>query len=127
MLDAKRLKRLSRAELLELLLAQTMESERLQDELDKANQKLADRELKISSAGNLADAVLSVNGVMDAAQAAARQYIDNAQDILEQTKHKCELILKLAREILPDDINLNEEFFTAEADTDKIVSEPNEK
>lgn len=98
MLDSKRLKRLSRAELLELLLAQTMETERLQDELDKANAKLAEREIKIESAGNLAEAVLSVNGVMEAAQAAAQQYIDNARDILEQTKHKCELILKLAAE-----------------------------
>lgn len=98
MLDSKRLKRLSRAELLELLLAQTMETERLQDELDKANAKLADREIKIDAAGNLAEAVLSVNGVMEAAQAAAQQYIDNARDVLEQTKHKCELILKLAKE-----------------------------
>lgn len=98
MLDSKRLKRLSRAELLELLLAQTMETERLQDELDKANAKLADREIKIDAAGNLAEAVLNVNGVMEAAQAAAQQYIDNARDVLEQTKHKCELILKLAKE-----------------------------
>lgn len=98
MLDAKGLKRLGRAELLELLLAQTMETERLQGELDKANAKLADREIKVTSAGNLAEAVLAVNGVMESAQAAASQYVENAQDILEQTQHKCELVLKLARE-----------------------------
>lgn len=98
MLDAKGLKRLGRAELLELLLAQTMEAERLQEELDKTNAKLADREIKITSAGNLAEAVLAVNGVMESAQAAASQYVENAQGILEQTQHKCELVLKLARE-----------------------------
>ncbi|MBQ8621567.1 MAG: hypothetical protein IJ422_04550 [Oscillospiraceae bacterium] len=73
----KELKRLNRAELLELLLVQTKEVERLRHELAEARQELADRRLGLRKAGNLAQAVLAVNGVMEAAQAAANQYLEN--------------------------------------------------
>jgi len=73
----KELKRLSRAELLELLLIQTRETEQLRRKLEKAEAALADRQLRLSNAGDLAQAVLSINGVMEAAQAAAQQYLDN--------------------------------------------------
>ena len=69
----KELKRLTRAELLEMLLAQTQESERLRERLETAQAKLADRDLKIAQSGDLAQAALAVNGVMEAAQAAAKQ------------------------------------------------------
>ena len=71
----KELKRLSRAELLELLLIQTRETEQLRRKLEKAEAALADRQLRLSNAGDLAQAVLSINGVMEAAQAAAQQYL----------------------------------------------------
>ena len=73
----KELKRLSRAELLDLLLVQTKEAERLRKRLEKAEQELADRNVQIEKAGDLAHAVVQINGVMEAAQAAAQQYLDN--------------------------------------------------
>ena len=73
----KELKRLSRAELLELLLEQTRQRELLEQRLEEAEKKLADRQLRLEKAGDIAHAVLEVNGVMEAAQAAARQYIEN--------------------------------------------------
>ena len=107
----KELRRLSRADLLEMLLEQTRESERLRERLDQAEQKLADRELHIQQTGDLAHAVLAVNGVMEAAQAAAQQYLDNIarkekeltqarEDLarLEQeTQERCEKLLADAR------------------------------
>lgn len=97
----KELKRLTRAELLELLLAQTQESERLRERLETAQAQLADRELKLSQAGDLAQAAVAVNGVMEAAQAAAKQYLDNIdrmQREIAQTKENTERMEREAQE-----------------------------
>lgn len=94
----KELKRLNRAELLELLLTQTRETERLQKELEETKARLNDRNLRIQETGDLAQAVLSLNGVMEAAQAAANQYLENIQAMERETKEKCQLLLRQARE-----------------------------
>ena len=94
----KELKRLNRAELLELLLTQTRETERLQKELEETKAMLNDRNLRIQETGDLAQAVLSLNGVMEAAQAAANQYLENIQAMERETKEKCQLLLRQARE-----------------------------
>lgn len=93
----KELKRLSRTELLELLLEQTRERERLEKALEEAEQKLADRQLQIEEAGDIAHAVLQINGVMEAAQAAARQYLENMERLERQTRQRCDqMLLKAA-------------------------------
>lgn len=94
----KELKKLSRAELLELLLEQTRQKEQLEKRLEKAENLLSDRYLKIHEAGDLANAVLVINGVMEAAQAAAQQYLENIQKMEEQTREECENLLAQARE-----------------------------
>lgn len=82
----KELKRLSRSELLELLLIQTKETERLTKELEETKKLLSDRYLRIEKAGDLAHAVLEINGVMAAAQAAAKQYLDNIVRMEQEMK-----------------------------------------
>lgn len=94
----KELKRLNRAELLELLLTQTRETERLQKELEETKARLNDRNLRIQETGDLAQAVLSLNGVMEAAQTAANQYLENIQAMERETREKCDLLLRQARE-----------------------------
>ena len=71
------LRKLNRRELLEIMVEQAEEIERLQAELKAAEEKLQDRELKINSCGSIAEASLSLNGVFEAAQAAADQYLEN--------------------------------------------------
>lgn len=93
----KELKRLNRAELLELLLVQTKETERLQKRLDKAIEELSNRHLKVQEAGNLAQAVLAVNEVMEVAQAAAQQYLENIVRMEKETKLRCEKMLADAK------------------------------
>lgn len=94
----KELKRLSRSELLELLLIQTRETERLMKKLEEAETLLYQRELKLEKAGDLAHAVLEMNGVMEAAQAAANQYLENIAAMEQQTRLQCEALLAQARE-----------------------------
>ena len=94
----KELKKLSRSELLEVLLVQTREVGNLQRKLKKAEELLVDRHIQVLEAGDLAHAVLAVNGVMEAAQAAAQQYLDNIVSMEQQTRVKCERLLAEAEQ-----------------------------
>lgn len=75
----KELKRLSRAELLEMLLEQTRRVEALEAELEQKNKELENKRLIMANAGSLAEAALSLNGVFEAAQRAADQYLYNIE------------------------------------------------
>ena len=97
-MTTKELKRLSRMELLEVLLRQIQEGDRLKEENTELKQLLESRKLQVAQAGNLAEASLSINRVMEAAQAAADQYLDNIRAMEEETRQKCEEILRAARE-----------------------------
>lgn len=97
-MTGKELKKLSRAELLELLLEQTKEVERLREELQRAKRLLRNRRIRIQEAGDLAHAVLDINGVMESAQAAAQQYLDNIADMEERTRIRCEQMIEEAQQ-----------------------------
>lgn len=73
----KELRRLSRSELLEMLLAQMEENERLKKSLKEAQAALAERRIGIEKSGTLAEAALKLNGVFEAADRAAQQYLEN--------------------------------------------------
>ena len=73
----KELHRLSRRELLEMLITRTMENERLKEELQQARNELSGRQLIQERAGSMAEAALRLNGVFDAADRAACQDLDN--------------------------------------------------
>lgn len=73
----KELKRLSRGELLEMLIQQSKELERLRKQLDAAQTALQNREIAITNAGSIAEAALQLNGVFTAAQDACQQYMEN--------------------------------------------------
>ncbi len=73
------LKRMSRADLLEILLAQSREIERLRDEVAELNDRLEEREILMSRSGSIAEASLRLNRVFEAAQKAADQYVDSVR------------------------------------------------
>ena len=94
----KELRKLNRTELLQLLLIQTRENERLQKELDAAHRQIADRRLRVEKAGNLAQAVLEINHVLEAAQKAAEQYLLNISAMEQETEQRCERMLMEAQD-----------------------------
>ena len=73
----KELKKLKRADLLEMLLDVTKEAEELKAKLAEAEAKLAQRDIAINTSGSVAEAALKLNGVFEAAQRAADQYLEN--------------------------------------------------
>ncbi len=78
-MTTKELKKLKRSELLEMLLARTEEVERLRAELDEAQKKLDDRAILLENTGSIAEAALKLNGVFEAAEEAAKQYLENIE------------------------------------------------
>lgn len=79
----KELRKLSRSELLEMLLIQSREVERLKSELEIANQKLENRKIILSESGSIAEAALKLNQIFEAAQNAADQYLESIRSINE--------------------------------------------
>lgn len=77
----KELKRLSRAELLEMLLAQVEENEKLKIHMNEMQALLDSRQIMLNEAGSIAEAALRLNGVFEAAEAAAAQYLENIRRI----------------------------------------------
>ena len=73
----KELRHLKRVELLELLVEQSKQVEELEARLQEAEEKLKNREILIETTGSIAEAALKLNGVFEAAQAAADQYLEN--------------------------------------------------
>ena len=71
----KELQRLRRSELLEILLSQQKQIESLKKELAEAKEQLEDRKLVMARSGSIAEAALKLNGIFEAAQRAADQYL----------------------------------------------------
>lgn len=84
----RELKKLTRTELLEMLIEQGKRVRQLQAELDAANARLESRDLAISEAGSIAEASLRVSGIFEVAQQAADQYLHN----LQQVQTRCDSI-----------------------------------
>lgn len=92
------LRRLKRDELLEMLLEQSRESERLRGQVEALQKKLDDREIRLEKAGTIAEAAFELNGVLDAAQAAAAQYLDNLRQLSERQEVSCVQLEKESKE-----------------------------
>lgn len=85
----KELRRLSRRELLEMLIAQTEKNEKLKAQLEQYENQLQDRKIAIDQAGSLAEASLKLNGIFEAAEQAAQQYLENIQCLSARQETIC--------------------------------------
>lgn len=75
----KELRRLSRAELLEMLIEQEEELNACKEQLAKAQAELANRRIQIANAGSVAEAALQLSGIFEAAQRACDLYTENVR------------------------------------------------
>lgn len=93
----KELRSLSRTELLELLLEQMKINEEMKAHVAEMEAELADRRIVVKRCGSLAAAALEINHVFEAADAAARQYIENVKQLTDGNSGLVEQIEKNAR------------------------------
>ena len=85
----RELQKLKRVELLQLLVEQSRELDALRKELEETKKQLADRELHMQEAGSIAEASMQLNGVFEAAQRAADQYLESIRYQSEHVEEKC--------------------------------------
>ena len=78
------LRKLTRSELLEMLIQQGEELEELRETLQDYELQLRSRKLQVEQAGSIAEAAIQVSGVFDAAEAAAAQYLENIREHSEK-------------------------------------------
>ena len=84
----RELRRLSRAELVDIIYELQNRNQQCEAEMEKLQKALDDKILKLSSAGSIAEASLKLSGVFEAAQAAADQYLASLEAQLGREEEK---------------------------------------
>lgn len=124
----KELKKLRRADLLELLLEKTKENEQLLAETADLKRQLASRTIAIDKAGSIAEAALQLNGIFDAAQDAAAQYLENIRSMSEGQEQLCSRIKAETEEKCRQmEAETIEKCKTLESDTEERCSQMEDK
>ena len=77
--ESNSLRKLKRKDLLIIMYRQQERIEELEEKITALEGQLNNRELMLSDLGSIAEASLKLNGVFEAAQKAADQYIENAR------------------------------------------------
>lgn len=73
------LRSMSKTELLTMLRDQEAEINELKEENARLEQQLEDKRIGLQECGSIAEAALKLNGVFEAAQAAAEQYLESVK------------------------------------------------
>ena len=120
-MDKATLKKMKKKELINKVLEQNDIIEKQKIELEQAQKTLQDRCIKLQKSGTIAEAAFQLNGVFEAAEKAAAQYLENIerlsgeqesvmkrqqaeherkmQELYTETKDKCEALkLKTQKE-----------------------------
>ena len=93
----KEFKRLSRAQLIDIIYQFQLQVDRLTEQNQELERELADKRLRLQSAGNIAEAALEINNCFRSAQNAAEQYLNEIKAIREETEAERQRILSQAR------------------------------
>ena len=94
----KEFKRLSRAQLIDIIYQLQVKQDELTAENEKLKTALADKRLRVKNAGNLAEAALEIHNVMQSAQDAADQYLEEIRAMKKETAENCNRILEKANQ-----------------------------
>ena len=98
----KEFKRLSRSQLIDIIYQLQLKQEELTAENEKLSKALADKRLRVSKAGNIAEAALEIHNVMQTAQDAAAHYLEEIRIMRSETEEKCRLLLEKAQKDADD-------------------------
>lgn len=93
----KEFRKLSRGELVDIIFELQKEQEALKRENEALRARLEDRSICLSESGSIAEAALRLNGVFDAAQKAADQYLAQIQADNAELEQKCTAALAQAQ------------------------------
>ena len=94
---SKELKKLSRRELIEVIYQMKKNEQQLQEKITALETALEEKRLRISKAGSVAEAAVSVSNVLSAAQEAADLYLHEIACMKADAERECERIIAQAR------------------------------
>ena len=84
------LKRLSRRELVDIIYQLKKNEQKMQEEIESLKNELEDKRIRISIAGSIADAAISVTHLFSTAQMTADLYLREISCMKENTEKECE-------------------------------------
>lgn len=93
----KEFKRLSRYQLIDIIYQFQLQIDKLTEQKQELERELADKRLRLSNAGNIADAALEINDCFRSAQNAAEQYLYEIKAIREEAEAERQRILAQAQ------------------------------
>ena len=99
---SKELKKLSRRELIEVIYQMKKNEQQLQEKITALEAALEEKRLRISKAGSVAEAAVSVSNVFSAAQEAADLYLREIACMKADAQRECERIIAQARKTASD-------------------------
>lgn len=112
----KKLRKISKKELLEILLEQTKKIEELEKELEKTQKKLNSKKILVEEAGNLAEASLKLNNIFEIAQQSADQYLFNIKEKCKKMENETKMSCQLEKENMLKETEMLCEQMKKEAD-----------
>ena len=113
----KELRKLRRDDLLQILISQQRQIDELTAALEKANAQLQTKRIAISESGSVAEAALRLNGVFEAAQAAADQYQAQMSADADALRAQAEEEARKAKDTAEDVVR------TARAEAERILNQ----
>ena len=87
------LRHLTREDLLDIIYELQRRTQQVEQENETIRKQLADQTVKLEKAGSIAEAALALNGVFEAAQAAADQYLAQVHAANEQSQQLADRIV----------------------------------
>ena len=93
----KEFKHLNRAQLIEIIYQLQLQVEDLTEQNQNLEKALQDKRIRISSAGNIAQAALELNHCFLSAQNAADHYLQEIRTMRDETEAECQQLLAAAR------------------------------
>lgn len=94
----KEFKRLSRSQLIDIIYQLQLKQNELEEENRKLKAEVGDKRIRLREAGNIAEASLAMHNVMQSAQDAADQYLEEIRAMKKETAENCNRILEKAKQ-----------------------------
>jgi len=92
-------------ELIDIIYQLRKDNDKLEQKLSETSSHLEEKAIVLKESGSIADAALALNGVFDAAQRAADQYLisvksahENTEKQIQKTRQQCEQMISEATE-----------------------------
>ena len=95
---SKELKRLSRRELVDIIYQLKKEEQEKQEKIAALEAALAEKRLRIASAGSVAEAAAEITQLLSTAQATADLYLQEIASMKEDTQKECAQLLAEAQQ-----------------------------